>query len=292
MHNPRAVRRVVMAIFAMNLAVAAAKGAYGWVSGSLAVASDAVHSLLDAASYIVAFVVLRAAEAPPDEDHPYGHRKIEIVAATFVGILIAAGSLRFGLDAIHALVHGHAPARVGVAGLVVEGATLAVNVFVARYEAIRAKQLNSAFLTADAAHTGSDVWVTIGVMAGLGATILGFHRADAIVALVVLLVIARAAWSILAENVSVLVDRVVIDARRIREVAKAVAGVAGVHRIRSRGLTGAVHLDFHLQVDGALPLRRAHEISHAVETAVRGSFPDVVDVTIHVEPEDEPEEEL
>jgi cation diffusion facilitator family transporter len=272
--------------------VAAVKGAYGLFSGSLAVASDAVHSLLDAASYVVAFVVLRAAEAPPDEDHPYGHRKIEIVAASFVGIIIAAGSLRFGFEAVQSLVHNRPPARVGWHGLVVEGATLVVNIFVARYEARKARELGSAFLAADSAHTGSDVWVTVGVMVGLGATIAGLHRADAVVAIVVIGVIARAAWMILAENVGVLVDRVVIDAQKIRDVAGAVDGVAGIHRVRSRGLTGAVHLDFHLLVDGELPLRRAHEISHAVETAVRGSFPDVVDVTIHVEPEDEPEEQL
>jgi cation diffusion facilitator family transporter len=137
----RDVQRVVFAILWMNLAVAVAKGVYGFWSGSLAVASDAVHSLLDAASNIVGLVALRLAATPPDEGHPYGHHKIEIVAAAIVGILIAGGSLRFAWDAVNALIHGrHAP-EVSVAGYITMGGTLAVNLFVASYEARRGRQL-------------------------------------------------------------------------------------------------------------------------------------------------------
>src|SRR5688572_31723084 len=102
----REVQRVVLTILWLNLAVAAAKAVYGFWSGSLAVASDAIHSLLDAAANIVGLVALRLAASPPDEGHPYGHHKIEIVAAATVGILIAGGSLRFAWDAVRALLYG------------------------------------------------------------------------------------------------------------------------------------------------------------------------------------------
>jgi cation diffusion facilitator family transporter len=290
--DPRAVQRVVVAILVLNLVVAGAKAAYGAISGSLAVTSDALHSILDAASNVGALVVLRIAAAPPDAGHPYGHRKVEILAAAMVGILISAAALRFAWSAVEALVSGRAPPEVTGFGMVVMGATLAVNVVVAVYEHRRGKELGSAFLVADAAHTASDVLVTVGVIAALGLTTLGVARADAIAALLVMAVIARVAWKILAANVGVLVDRAMIPWEQVKQAAMAVPGVVGCHRVRTRGPEGAVQLDLHLLLDGGLPLRDAHGISHQVEARIRERFPEVVDVTIHIEPEDEEDEGL
>src|SRR5688572_12217339 len=106
MADTRAVQRVVIGMLILNLVVAGAKAVYGVVSGSLAVTSDALHSILDAASNVGALVVLRVAAAPPDAGHPYGHRKVEIVAAAMIGVLISAAALRFAWSAIEALVEG------------------------------------------------------------------------------------------------------------------------------------------------------------------------------------------
>jgi cation diffusion facilitator family transporter len=288
----KAVRRVVIAILVLNLVVAGAKVVYGAISGSLAVATDALHSLLDAASNAGALVVLRIAAAPPDEEHPYGHRKIEVVAAAMIGVLIATAAFRFAWAAIEALVEDRPPPEVTGYGILLMAGTLVVNVFVALYEHRRGKQLGSAFLVADAAHTASDVLVTIGVIAALALTRAGVGRADAVAALLVMAVIARVAWKILAANLGVLVDRAMIPADAVREVALSIPGVAGCHRVRTRGLEGAVHLDLHLLVDGRLRVREAHGLSHRVEDAVRRRFAEIVDVTIHVEPEDEEDEGL
>jgi cation diffusion facilitator family transporter len=290
--NARAVQRVVIQILVLNLAVAGAKALYGYLSGSLAVASDAIHSLTDAASNVIGMFVLRMAQKSPDEDHPYGHRKMEIVGAAFIGILIAASSLRFGWSAIQALMTDAPPPRVTAAGFAVMGGSLLVNLFVALYEHRRGKQLGSAFLVADAAHTASDVWVTVAVIGSLVLTVLRVPRADPLVALGVLVVIAVVSWRILAANLGVLVDRVQLDAARVKDAAMAVVGVMGVHRVRSRGVDGAAHLDLHLQVDGGMSVRDAHGISHQVEDALRQAFPGVIDVTIHIEPDEEPEEGL
>ena len=292
MNTGKAVQRVLVAILILNLLVAGVKVVYGVISGSLAVASDALHSLLDAASNVGALMVLRYASAPPDADHPYGHRKIEIVAAAMVGILISTAAIRFAWSAIEALVEGRKPPEVTLLGLAVMGATLVVNVAVAVYEHRRGKELGSPFLVADAAHTASDVVVTTGVIIALALSRAGIARADAVAALLVMAVIARVAWKILAANVGVLVDRAMIPADDVRGVALGLKGVEGCHRVRTRGLEGAVQLDLHLLVDGALPVRDAHEISHKVEDALRKRFPEIVDVTIHVEPEDEEDEGL
>jgi divalent metal cation (Fe/Co/Zn/Cd) transporter len=108
----------------------------------------------------------------------------------------------------------------------------------------------------------------------------------------VLLVIAWVSWRILAANLGVLVDRVKVDAVRVKALAAAIEGVLGVHRVRSRGVDGAVHLDLHLQVEGGMTVRDAHAISHKVEDALKQGFPGVIDVTIHIEPDEEPEEGL
>jgi cation diffusion facilitator family transporter len=286
------VQRVVVGILVLNLLVAVAKSAYGAVSGSLAVTSDALHSFLDAASNVGALMILRIAAAPPDADHPYGHRKIEIVAAAFIGVVIAAAALRFAWSAIESLIEGHAPPTVTGYGLAVMGGTLVVNVGVALYEHRRGKELGSAFLVADAAHTASDVLVTIGVIGALVATALGVARADAIAALVVMVVIARVAWNILSANVGVLVDRAMIPWKSVRDTVMSVEGVVGCHRVRTRGVESAVQIDLHLLVDGDQTLRKAHAVSHAVEARVRDAFPQIVDVTIHIEPDDEEDEGL
>ena len=286
------VQRIIVIVLAMNVAVAIAKGIYGHTSGSLSVASDAIHSLLDAASNVVGIFFLRLAKSPPDPEHPYGHRKIETMAAAFIGFLIAGGALGFGVSAVEALLHGRRAVEATNSGFVVMAGTLVVNVFVTRYEHRRGKELGSAYLVADAAHTLSDVFVTTAVIVALVLSRIGIALADPIVALGVILVIARVAWRIIASNVGVLLDRAVVDAKHIRATALGVPGVVGCHRVRSRGVDGAVLVDFHLQVDGDLPLRDAHALSHQVEATVKGAYPQVVDVTIHIEPGEDEEEDL
>jgi cation diffusion facilitator family transporter len=292
--NPRdaAVRRVVATILVLNLIVAAAKGIYAGWSGSLAVATDAVHSLLDASSNVVGMVALRLAHHPPDAEHPYGHHKIEILAAAGIGILIGAATFQFASTALRALWAGDHAAVPTATGFVVMGGTLVCNVAVAVYEHRRGRQLGSAFLVADAMHTASDVLVTVAVLVSMVAARAGVTWADPAAALAVTVVIGRVAWKILAENLRVLVDRAVLPADEVREVALATPGVLGCHRVRSRGVTGSYQLDLHVQVDGGLSLVRAHEISHAVEARLKATFAGLGDVTIHVEPDDDEEEPI
>ncbi len=288
----RAVRRVLYLILLLNAAVFAAKAIYAAWSGSLAISSDAVHSAADAAANVIGLVVLRFADAPPDRAHPYGHRKLEVVAAAAIGVSVALAALRFAWDAVDALLHGHAAPDTSPVGFLIIGGTWIVNLAVARYEARRARELDSAFLAADAAHNPSAVLVTTRVAASFTASYLGAGWADPVGALAVTLFIGRIAWSILASNLTVLVDRAVVDAERVAALARTVAGVEDAHRIRSRGTAADAQLDLHLLLDGNMPLRQAHAIAHRVEELLRREFPVIADVTIHMEPDDDPEEEL
>ena len=288
----RAVRRVLVVILLLNAAVFAAKALYALWSDSLAIGSDAIHSLADAAANVIGLVVLRFADAPPDQGHPYGHRKLEVVAAAAIGISVAIAAANFAWEAIDALTHGREAPATSALGFAVIGGTFVINLIVARYEARRARELDSAFLAADAAHTASDLFVTAGVAASFTATYFGVAWADPVGALIVILFIGRIAWGILSSNVTILVDRAVVDADRVAQVARAVPGVSDVHRVRSRGTEAAAQLDLHLLVDGDMPLREAHAIAHQVEEVLRREMPGIEDVTIHMEPEDDPEEGL
>jgi cation diffusion facilitator family transporter len=286
------VRRVLWIVLGLNLLVFTVKAIYGWWSGSLAISSDAVHSLTDAAANVIGLVVLRFAGAPPDEGHPYGHRKLEMVAASVIGLTVSVAALGFAWDAVHALASGPEIPAQSALGFVVIGGTWLVNLVVATYEARQARKLDSAYLAADAAHTASDLLVTAGVAVSFTASYLGVSWADPVGALLIVAFIGRIAWTILRSNVTVLIDRAAVDPEHIARVARSIAGVEEVHRIRSRGARGAAQVDLHVLVDGDLPLREAHEISHRVEEAMRRAIPGIVDVTIHLEPAGDPEEGL
>lgn len=288
----RAVQRVLVVTLVLNVLVAAAKGLYGLWSGSLVIAADALHSVVDAGSNVAGMVAIRWATAPPDHGHPYGHHKLEIAAAAGIGVLIGVGALEFGSNAVDALLHGRPPPAATALGFAVVLGTWAVNAFVAVYERRRARQLDSAYLAADAMHTASDLAVTAAVLAAYTATYFGITWADPVGALVVIGVLARVSWNVLTSNLPVLLDRAAVDAERVRALALSVPGVTGCHRVRSRGTPQAVYLDLHLQVRGDLRVDAGHDIAHQVERALQRALPGIVDVTIHVEPADDPPEAL
>ncbi len=288
----RAVTRVLWITLVLNLVVALAKGIFGLATGAMAITTDAMHSMVDATANVIALFATRMAEAPPDSSHPYGHRKFEIVAAAAIGVGVGTAAVRFAWDAGEALFHGRPALHPSGLGFGVILTTWVINAFVATYEARRGRQLESPILLADASHTASDVVVTGAVLISYTASAYGIAWADPVGALVVVAIIARVAWKVLSSNLSILVDRAVVDPEAVCAIASAVPGVIDCHRIRSRGTDGAVHVDLHIQVDGDLSLRAAHELAHQVEDRLCAAMPAIVDVTVHVEPDDDAPESL
>ncbi len=286
------VRKVLIIEMFFNLLVAAAKAIYGFVSGSQSIMADAVHSTVDASANIVGLVVLHKSSKPPDEKHPYGHRKLEVLASTWLGVSIAVVGVGLASRSIASLGSDTPPPTTDIVGLVVILSTLAVNIFVASYEARKAKELKSGFLEADAAHTASDILVTAAVLASYAASHFGLAWADKVGALLVVGFILKIAWTIITTNVFLLLDRSHISEALIEEVALSVDGVVDCHRIRSRGMPEEVLVDLHVHADGDISLSHAHHISHEVESALQAAYPQIKDVTIHMEPAGDPREEL
>lgn len=279
----RAVRRVLWLILAANWLVAGLKLAYGLLADSASMTADGLHSFIDGASNIIGLVALKYAAQPADDGHPYGHQKFETLASLAIGVMIGVGVLELGRMAFDALLHDRHP-QVGLESFVVMLGTLAVNLGVTRYEAAKGRELKSALLTADASHTMSDVWVTLAVLVSLGLAKLGWAKADGVVALGVLVLVAHTGWQIIRQAVGILADSVRLEPARVRDVLTEIPGVKGSRAIRSRGLEGNVAVDLVVFVDPTLTLAQAHDLSDEVEAKLRSAFPEVQEVLVHVEP--------
>src|SRR6266705_4957004 len=162
-----AVRRVLIGLLGANLAVVVAKLYIGIVSGSLAVMGDALHSSVDAVYNVLGLVVVRVAARAPDEDHPYGHGKFETLGALAIVVFLSITCFELVRSAIGQLIAGGHVIRMTDVGLALLLATLATNILVAWYENRRGQELSSELLIADAAHTRTDVFITIGVLIGV-----------------------------------------------------------------------------------------------------------------------------
>lgn len=282
----RDVRRVLWIILFLNLAVAAAKYAYGAASGSASMQADGIHSVFDSAGNVVGLVGIAIASRPADQGHPYGHAKFETYASLVIGVLLLLAAFEVGSSAVGKLVSGVYTAQVTPVSFVVMACTLAVNLGVTVYERRQGKLLKSEVLTADASHTLSDALVSVGVIAGLAAVALGFPVADPIMALVVTVAILATAVDVFKHALATLSDRARIPEEDLRAAATGVAGVRDAHRIRTRGTEGEVYADLHVLVAPEMTVADAHDLADEVERVVQDRFPNVADVLVHVEPDD------
>ena len=277
------VSRVLLRILVLNIAVAIAKIALGYISGAVSILSDGFHSLTDGASNVVGLVGVRVARQPPDEDHPYGHRKFETMASVGILIFLVLVLVEVASSAI-ARIRNPALPEVAALAFWVMGTTFLINVGVVIYERRAGRRLNSEILIADAHHTTSDLATSLTVIAALIGMRFGHAWLDPAAALVVAGFIARACWEIFNDTSRILGDRIVIDESRIRAVVQEVPEVLGCHHIRTRGSADFVFLDLHIWMDGALPLHEAHRLSHVVKDKLMAAFPEIKDAVIHIEP--------
>lgn len=279
-----AVARVLTRVLFLNLTVACAKIALGYASGAISILSDGFHSLTDAAANLVGLIGARAASRPPDDDHPYGHRKFETVAASAVTLVLVVVVLEVLRNAFNNLSGRSAKADVTVAGFAIMAATVVVNLLVIRYESREAARFSSELLQADATQTRGDVWTSLTVVAALVGTKLGLPILDPLAAIVVAGFIGYAGFQIAKTTTRILSDRAVISEGEIERVVVSVPGVIGCHQIRTRGTADHVFLDLHVWLPPDMALTDAHHLSHVVKDLVMTRYPQIADAIIHIEP--------
>ncbi len=283
----RSIKRVLWSILGLNLLVAAAKLIYGFISGSVAMTADGFHSLFDGTSNVIGLLGMGMAGRPADEDHPYGHQKYETFASAFIAVILLVAAWNVGSSAFDRLMNPGDGPRVDALSFVVMLGTLAVNIGITVYERQVGRRLGSEILIADASHTGSDVLVSIGVIAGLIAVRLGIPLADPVMGLIVAAAIVVAALKVFKSANATLSDKARIPTTEICEVVLKVDGVLGCHDIRTRGTASEVYVDLHIQVNPGVSVAEGHAVAEAVEKAVADGFSRIVDVIAHLEPLDE-----
>jgi cation diffusion facilitator family transporter len=267
----------------LNVVVSLAKIVVGKLTLSLSMVADGYHSLVDGSNNIVGLMVAAFAYAPPDRGHPYGHRKFESAATTLIAVALMALSYNV-LEGALAQAKGVRVPQIGLLNWVVMLGTLAMNLFVSWYESREGHRLGSSYLIADAAHTRSDIYVSLGVIASFAGARAGLPWTDAVVATGIAVVIAVQAVKILAGSFHVLTDRAMLAPEEVERVVRSVPGVAGCRDVRTRGGPGAVYVDLVADVDGGVTLLEAHEVADRIEAAMKANHPDVVDVVVHLEP--------
>ena len=279
------VRRVLWITLALNIVVCAIKAGVGFLTGSLAVLADALHSLTDGANNVLGLVVTKWSTPPPDREHPYGHQKFEAMGAMAIaGMLFVAcfEVLKAAAERLWSAAHSHVAMDLPSLGLLV--LVLGVNLFVTLYERSEGRKLNSPLLLADAQHTLGDIWITIGVLAGAaGIWLLGWQWLDLALAVPVAAAVLWSGWAVLRANLPWLVDATAIAPESIEQIALSVQDVVDCHDITSRGLIGRqVFVEMHL-VTGAKDVETSHRITEEIERKLNERF-GPVHATIHVEP--------
>lgn len=281
----RAVRKVLWITLALNLAVAGSKLGYGYFSGLVSLQAEGFHSAFDALSNIIGLVALGIARKPADPEHPYGHRKLEAAASLVIGLMVLLGMLEVGRAIYGALVAGITPEVTGAAYAVLI-VTIVVNLGVSFYERREGNRLNSMILKSDAAHTLTDSIAALGVLIGLAMVDRGFPQADIVAASIVMVFIGATAIRVLRSGLDVIVDTAHLDARAVRDLVEQMEDVRSCHYVRSRGMPGHVHLEFHMSLDSDISLARAGEVMLAAKERVLSAYPEVEDVLIQMEPHD------
>ncbi len=275
-----------------NSVLIALKLAAGAITGSIAIITEAFHSAIDLMASVVALVSVRKADEPADAEHPYGHERVENLAAAIEGMLIIVGAGVIIYEATRRLANGEAGMLedLGI-GIAVIAFSAVANACVALFLRRRARELSSPALEGDAAHLGTDALTSVGVLAGLALVeITGEPAFDAIAALCVAVAIVVAGIRILTRSGRVLVDEAppAEDLDRIESVIAAqrqgVQELAGYHKLRARRSGAHLHVDLHLQFRAGTSLERAHSLAHELRDAIEGEFPHS-EVLIHLEPE-------
>ncbi|MGZ5330287.1 MAG: cation diffusion facilitator family transporter [Solirubrobacterales bacterium] len=273
---------------ASNAILIALKLAAAAITGSIAILSEALHSMIDLIASVIAFVAVRRADEPADPEHPYGHEKVESVAASIEGMLILVGAGVIVYEAVHRLVAGSEVGSLRV-GMAVIGFSIVVNLIVASFLRRQARRHSSPALAGDAAHLGTDALTSVGVLIGLALVeVTGASAIDSAVAIAVAVAIVYAGIKLIRRASGALVD----EAPPPEEMDRIEAAIArarppevvGYHKLRARNAGRRRYIDMHVQFRTGTSLEQGHSLAHALRDAIEAELGDA-EVLIHAEPE-------
>lgn len=276
-----------------NIALAAAKLLIGMAAKSQALVADAVHSASDVVGSVAVLIGLKAAERPPDEDHPYGHGKAESIAAIIVSVLLAVVGFEIGSASVKSLFSPLEPP--GFIAVWAAAGSMLVKEWMFRYKYKLGKELNSPSLIANAFEHRSDVFSSFAALVGIGGAILGGRfdlpwllYLDPIAGIFVSILVLKMAYEIMRESIHNALDHVLHEDQTVelRHAIEAVEGVMRIDSLRAREHGHYQIVDVKIGVDPHITVEEGHRIGKEVKQSLLSRFPDVRDVLIHVNPYD------
>ena len=293
-NNTQAALRVSGVSIVINLLLSAGKLAAGLIGRSGAMVSDAVHSASDVFSTIIVMIGVGLSGRAADSDHPFGHERLECVAAIVLAVALLATGLGIGYTGVMQLISGDANGGnvPGLLALIAAVVSIGVKEGMFWYTRAEAKKLNSTALMADAWHHRSDALSSVGALIGIAGARMGAPMLDPLASVVICVFILKAAVDIFRDAVDKMVDHS-CDAETeaaIRACVEAHPEVRRVDLLRTREFGSRVYVELEIALDAALPLENAHAIAESVHDDVERSFEQVKHVMIHVNPAEEERE--
>ena len=280
--------RVTIVGAVVNLALAIFKIIIGYIGHSHALIVDGIHSFSDLLSDGLVVLAAKKGNQSPDDDHPYGHARIETAfAAVLGGILIAVG-VGIVIDALDRLTSGDILTPESMTIWVALLSVLSKEALY-RYTLIYAERLNSPILKANAWHHRSDAISSIVVLVGIAGSMSGVPYLDAAAAVIVSMMIAKIGWEIAKESIEELVDKG-LDPDKVQSISHHIAEIPGVsqmHMLRTRQMGAEALLDVHIEVSPQLSVSEGHRISDEVSAQLTAEFPDIAQVLVHIDPEND-----
>lgn len=283
------IRRVTVVGAWINAALATIKLLFGYLAHSQALIADGLHSLSDLASDFLLLFAAKHATRDADEDHPYGHGRIETVFGVVQGAILGGFAIGIAYDAAHRLLE---PARLlqpTVTALAVAAVSILAKEALYRYTIKAARRLRSNMLRGNAWDHRSDAISSVIVLIGVAGTLMGIPYLDALAAIGVALMIIKISWELIWQSLRELIDTA-LDAEVVEKIRDEILQVSGVHRahtLRTRKSGGDALVDVHIQVDPTLSVSEGHRIGEKVREALLARIEEVADVTVHIDPEDD-----
>ena len=288
--NPSSLKRFVWLSLFAALSSIFLKGMAWWLTGSVGLLSDALESFVNLAGAMMALAMLSVAEQPADDNHAYGHGKAEYFSAGFEGLLILGAAAAIGISAVHRLLNPQPLSDIGI-GLSISAIATVVNFVTARILLDAGLKNRSLTLEADARHLMTDVWTSLGVIAGVVAVVLtGWLWLDPLIALLVAINILWTGWKLVRRSTSGLMDGALPPedhAQLTTILARYKAQGIDYHALRTRESGAHRFVELHLLVPGAWSIRKGHDLAEHLEKDIRSALPHTTVIT-HLEPLEDP----
>ncbi|MDY3888519.1 MAG: cation diffusion facilitator family transporter [Agathobacter sp.] len=284
----RVANRVAFVTIFENVLLALGKLIAGLIGHSSAMISDAVHSASDVFSTIVVLIGVKLSSKESDKEHPYGHERLECVAAIVLAVVLLLTGLGIGYDAIKNILGGNYKELTAPTVLALVAAIISIVAKEAMYWYTRyyAKRIDSSALMADAWHHRSDALSSVGALIGIGGAMLGYPVMDSIASLVIFFFIAKAAYDIFKDAIDKMVDHA-CDEETEKAIYDAVLEqeeVLGIDMLQTRIFGNKIYVDLEIQLDENYTLKKAHDIAEEVHEHIEQNFPKVKHIMVHVNP--------